>query len=29
MAENLASVPELRAGQDVILPLEKPIKPEV
>ncbi|GBF89576.1 dihydroxy-acid dehydratase [Raphidocelis subcapitata] len=28
MAENLASVPELKAGQDVILPLEKPIKPE-
>jgi len=29
MAENLASVPELRAGQDVILPLDQPIKPEV
>jgi dihydroxy-acid dehydratase len=28
MAENLAGVPELRAGQDVILPLERPIKPE-
>lgn len=28
MAENLASVPELRAGQDVILPLDQPIKPE-
>lgn len=26
MAENLAQVPELRAGQQVILPLEKPIK---
>ncbi|GAX72671.1 hypothetical protein CEUSTIGMA_g127.t1 [Chlamydomonas eustigma] len=26
MAENLALVPELKAGQDVILPLEKPIK---
>ena len=28
MAENLAAVPELKAGQDVILPLEAPIKPE-
>jgi dihydroxy-acid dehydratase len=28
MADNLAGVPELRQGQDVILPLEKPIKPE-
>jgi len=27
MAENLASVPELKAGQDVILPIESPIKP--
>jgi dihydroxy-acid dehydratase len=26
MGENLAQVPELRAGQDVILPLETPIK---
>jgi dihydroxy-acid dehydratase len=26
MGENLAQVPELRAGQDVILPLEAPIK---
>lgn len=26
MAENLAQVPDLRAGQDVILPLETPIK---
>lgn len=26
MAENLAGVPELKAGQEVILPLEKPIK---
>lgn len=26
MAENLAQVPELRAGQQVILPLETPIK---
>ena len=26
MAENLADVPDLTAGQDVILPLEKPIK---
>ena len=29
MADNLAIVPELKAGQDVILPIEKPIKPEV
>jgi hypothetical protein len=29
MAENLAGVPELKAGQDVILPIESPIKPEV
>jgi hypothetical protein len=28
VAENLAAVPELKAGQDVILPLESPIKPE-
>lgn len=26
MATNLASVPELKAGQDVILPVESPIK---
>jgi len=26
MAENLASVPDLKVGQDVILPLESPIK---
>ena len=26
MAENLAGVPDLKAGQEVILPLEKPIK---
>lgn len=26
LAENLANVPDLKAGQDVILPLEKPIK---
>lgn len=26
MAGNLAEVPELRAGQDVVLPTEKPIK---
>ena len=26
MAENLADVPDLTPGQDVILPLEKPIK---
>ena len=26
MAENLASVPDLNLGQEVILPLEKPIK---
>jgi len=26
MAENLAGVPELRAGQDVVLPIETPIK---
>ncbi|GLC45185.1 hypothetical protein PLESTB_000426600 [Pleodorina starrii] len=26
MAGNLAEVPELRAGQDVVLPIEKPIK---
>lgn len=26
MAENLAGVPDLKAGQDVILPIEKPIK---
>jgi dihydroxy-acid dehydratase len=26
MAENLASVPDLKVGQEVILPLEKPIK---
>jgi dihydroxy-acid dehydratase len=26
MGENLAQVPELRKGQDVILPLESPIK---
>ena len=26
MAETLAGVPDLKAGQDVILPLEKPIK---
>lgn len=26
MAENLAGVPELKAGQDVVLPLERPIK---
>ena len=28
MAENLAAAPELKAGQDVILPIESPIKPE-
>lgn len=27
MGENLAQVPELKAGQDVILPIERPIKP--
>jgi len=27
MAENLAGLPELKAGQDVFMPLEKPIKP--
>ena len=26
MAENLASVPDLKVGQDVILPIETPIK---
>lgn len=26
MGENLAAVPELKAGQDVVLPLDKPIK---
>lgn len=26
MGGNLAEVPELRAGQDVVLPVEKPIK---
>ena len=28
VAENLAAAPELKAGQDVILPIESPIKPE-
>ena len=27
MAENLAGLPELKPGQDVFMPLEKPIKP--
>jgi len=27
VAENLAGLPPLKAGQDVVLPLEKPIKP--
>ena len=27
VAENLADLPPLKAGQDVVLPLEKPIKP--
>ena len=26
MAENLAVVPELKKGQDVVLPIDKPIK---